>query len=118
MPIKPKSKKRPFIPTRQKPRFGKPKESWSAEGTSYRSDPRYHTAAWTRLSKAYRQAHPLCEMCAKRGITTPSEVVDHIIPVALCDDFFDESNWQALCRKCNIEKGNRDKRLIKEGRPR
>ena len=42
----------------------------------------------------------------------PSEVVDHIVPVALCDDFWDRSNWQALCRKCNIEKGNKDKKLI------
>nr|DAP90113.1 MAG TPA: HNH endonuclease [Caudoviricetes sp.] len=38
--------------------------------------------------------------------------MDHIIPVAVCSDFWDKTNWQALCRKCNIEKGNKDKRLI------
>ena len=45
-------------------------------------------------------------------VAVPSEVVDHIIPVAVCSDFWDKTNWQALWRKCNIEKGNKDKRLI------
>ena len=77
-----------------------------------RSNDLYHTNRWTRESKAFRNEHPLCQECLKNGIYTPSEVVDHIIPVAVCDDFWDQSNWQALCRKCNIKKGNRDKKFI------
>ena len=77
-----------------------------------RSDDRYHTNRWTRESRAFRMAHPLCEECLKRGIYQESQVVDHIIPVAVCEDFWDQSNWQALCRKCNIKKGNKDKKLI------
>lgn len=77
-----------------------------------RSRKEYHTARWTRESKLFRQKHPLCEMCKAKGIITPAEVVDHIIPVDICKDFWDKSNWQSLCRKCNIEKGNRDKALI------
>ncbi|MCJ2380679.1 HNH endonuclease [Parabacteroides sp. AGMB00274] len=77
-----------------------------------RSNDLYHTNRWTRESKAFRHEHPLCQECLKNEIYTPSEVVDHIIPIAVCDDFWDQSNWQALCRKCNIKKGNRDKKLI------
>ena len=53
----------------------------------------------------------LCEECLKKGLYVPSEVVDHIIPIAI-HDFWDESNWQALCAKCNAAKGNRDKKII------
>lgn len=79
-----------------------------------RSDDRYHTARWTRLSRAYRNAHPLCEECLRKGIYTPAEVVDHIRPAPLCseEDFWDENNWQSLCEACNIAKGNRDKAYI------
>ena len=77
-----------------------------------RSREEYHTARWTRESRAFREAHPLCEACLKKGLAVPSEVVDHVVPAAVCGDFWDKGNWQALCRKCNIEKGNRDKRLI------
>ena len=76
-----------------------------------RSDARYHTWRWTKESKAFRDAHPLCENCLKKGLYVPSEVVDHIIPIAI-HDFWDESNWQALCAKCNVAKGNRDKKII------
>ena len=76
------------------------------------SDPRYHTYRWEKASIAFRKAHPLCEECLRKGIYTPSKVVDYIVPVALCRDFWDESNWQALCQRCNLAKGNRDKRYI------
>lgn len=110
MPRKPEKKgRRPFVPPIQKRN-----RSWGEKGTEYRSDPRYHTAAWTRLSRAFRADHPLCENCLRKGIVTPAEVVDHIVPIAICEDFWDMTNWQSLCRKCNIEKGNRDKRIIQE----
>jgi HNH endonuclease. len=67
-------------------------------------------------SKAFRSMHPLCKICEEKGILTPSEVTDHIIPVAICEDFWNQNNWQALCKKCNVKKGNRDKKLIEEYR--
>ena len=82
------------------------------------SDPRYHLYRWEKESKAFRSDHPLCEMCLKKGIYTPAEVVDHIIPVAICKDFWDSSNWQSLCKKHNAEKGNKDKKIIAEARKR
>ena len=81
-----------------------------------RSSDEYHTSRWTRMSRAFRQDHPLCEICKSKGIIKPAEVVDHIVPYPVCGDFFDSSNWQSLCSKCNTEKGNRDKKIIQEFR--
>lgn len=79
-----------------------------------RSDELYHSRRWTKLSKAFRSEHPLCVECERKGIITPSEVTDHIIPIGY-HDFWDQANWQALCRKCNIIKGNRDKKRYRQG---
>lgn len=78
----------------------------------------YHTARWTRLSRTFRQAHPLCEECKRNGKITPAEVTDHIIPFPVCgkDGFFNEDNLQALCHNCNHEKGQRDKKIIQQWR--
>jgi 5-methylcytosine-specific restriction protein A len=81
-----------------------------------RSMDEYHTSRWTRAARAFKASHPLCEECKRKGIIQAAEVVDHIIPAPLCEDFYDESNWQSLCRRCNAEKGNRDKKLFKEKR--
>ena len=77
------------------------------------ADP-YHTARWTRLSRAWRMEHPLCEECRKRGVIKSAQVVDHIVPWPACGDFFDRTNLQSLCSDCNIAKGNRDKKVIAE----
>jgi len=81
-----------------------------------RSSDLYHTFRWTRLSRAFRQSHPLCAECARHGRLKAAEVVDHIIPYPVCKDFFDLSNLQSLCSDCNIAKGNRDKVIINEWR--
>lgn len=81
-----------------------------------RSSDLYHTYRWTRLSRAFRQSHPLCAECARSGRLKAAEVVDHIVPFPVCRDFFDESNLQSLCADCNIAKGNRDKVVIAEWR--
>lgn len=81
-----------------------------------RSDDLYHTFRWTRLSRAFRQSHPLCAECARNGRLKAAEVVDHIVPYPVCRDFFDEGNLQSLCSDCNIAKGNRDKVVIAEWR--
>lgn len=83
-----------------------------------RSSDLYHTARWTRLSKAFRASHPLCAACAAKGIIKLAQVADHIVPYPVCgyDGFFSESNLQALCEECNHEKGQRDKKVIAEWR--
>lgn len=81
-----------------------------------RSDDPYHTARWTRLSRSWRKAHPLCEECKRKGIIKAAEVTDHVIPWPVCGDFFDVGNLQSLCEECNNLKGQRDKQVIQEWR--
>ena len=49
--------------------------------------------------------HPLCAECLKNSVLTPATVVDHIVPhrgdYAL---FWDENNWQPLCKSCHDRK--------------
>ena len=79
------------------------------------SDPRYHSPRWTKLSKAWRINHPLCERCRQRGIIRAATCVDHIVPWPICaDSFYDRSNLQALCDECNHLKGQQDKKRIQE----
>lgn len=66
---------------------------------------RGYGSRWQRASKRYLQSHPLCAKCAKDGRYTKATVVDHIVPhrgdPAL---FWDESNWQPLCKPCHDHK--------------
>lgn len=78
------------------------------------SSPLYHTARWTRLSRAWRASHPLCAECLRHGIYKSAEVVDHIIPFPICQDFFDVKNLQSLCMECNNIKGIQDRPKIQE----
>ncbi len=72
--------------------------------------PEYHTHRWTRLSRAFRRQHPLCAECQRKGRIAEAEVTDHIIPPWVEGvDFWDASNWQPLCRRCNLAKGARDR---------
>ena len=61
-------------------------------------------------SRMFLATHPFCEECLKQGKYTKATVVDHIVPH--CGDpklFWDENNWQALCKPCHDKKtGNYD----------
>lgn len=61
---------------------------------------RGYGSRWRRASKEYLRKHPLCVMCEKEGVYRAAEVVDHIIPhrgdMGL---FWDQSNWQPLCKR-------------------
>lgn len=81
-----------------------------------RSRNEYHTHRWTKASRIFRAANPLCVRCKAKGIIQPTEVTDHIIPPEIHGNFWDRDNWQPLCKKCNIIKGNEDKKLINEYR--
>lgn len=65
--------------------------SSAARGYGYR---------WQRASRAFLKKNPLCKFCQVEGRSEPAVVVDHIIPhrgdMAL---FWDEGNWQGLCKR-------------------
>jgi 5-methylcytosine-specific restriction endonuclease McrA len=76
-----------------------PTASWRKDkGTS---SERGYTWAWTKARKAYLAEHPLCVMCGEMTPPriTPANVVDHVIPhQGNSVLFWDEGNWQALCK--------------------
>ena len=55
--------------------------------------------------RQYLATHPLCVRCMAEGRYTKATVVDHIKPhrgdSAL---FWDQDNWQALCKRCHDRK--------------
>ena len=69
------------------------------------ADARGYNAEWRRARKAFLQKHPLCAECGKEGKLTPATVVDHIIPHRGNKRlFWDEHNWQPLCKDCHDRK--------------
>ena len=66
---------------------------------------------WRRARAAYLACHPLCVPCKVAGRLEPATVVDHVAahrgdPVR----FWDESNWQSLCKPCHDAKTARERR--------
>lgn len=63
---------------------------------------RGYSARWDKASITFKAQHPLCLGCEARGRTTPTEVVDHIVPHRGDHDlFWDPDNWQPGCRICH-----------------
>ena len=69
------------------------------------ADARGYDSAWRKARKAYLEEHPLCKECRKNGTLTPATVIDHIIPHRGDKKlFWDETNWQPLCKDCHDRK--------------
>ena len=69
-----------------------------------RANERGYNARWRKARKRYLTKHPLCVECLKKDppMYREATVVDHIRPHR--GDpvlFWDESNWQALCKECH-----------------
>ena len=75
---------------------GEARESAAARGYDRR---------WQATRARYLQLHPLCAECARTGRIAAASVVDHITPhrgnKAL---FWDEGNWQPMCKSCHDRK--------------
>jgi len=62
-------------------------------------------ARWRAASKRYLGVHPLCAECERAGRLTAATGVDHIVPHKGDPPLsWNESNWQALCRRCHNRK--------------
>lgn len=69
---------------------------------------RGYGAAWQRARRRYLRGHPLCVDCEKAGQITEATVVDHIIPHRGDQGlFWDEDNWQPLCKAHHDQKTGR-----------
>lgn len=60
---------------------------------------RGYNSRWQKARVRYLHSHPLCVECKKAGKLTKATVVDHVIPHRGDQQlFWDESNWQPLCK--------------------
>ena len=60
---------------------------------------RGYDSRWREARKLYLQRHPLCVECMKQGRYIKATDVDHIKPHRGDSVlFWDQSNWQALCK--------------------
>lgn len=66
---------------------------------------RGYDSKWRTARNRFLKANPLCVNCKDQGKLTKATVVDHIKPHR--GDkvlFWDESNWQSLCKSCHDTK--------------
>ena len=78
---------------------------WSGEHMRGGTAARGYDSRWQKARKAFLQRHLLCVECYKAWKLTPATVVDHIIPHRGDQKlFWDENNWQALCKECHDKK--------------
>lgn len=78
---------------------------YSSDRLRGNAEARGYNAEWRRARKAFLQQNPLCSECRKAGKLTPATVVDHIIPHRGDKRlFWDEKNWQSLCKSCHDKK--------------
>lgn len=66
------------------------------------SSKRGYNRQWQKARARYLKAHPLCVQCMKEGRAVTATVVDHVKPHR--GDpvlFWDEKNWQSLCKPCH-----------------
>lgn len=64
---------------------------------------------WRKARSRYLAEHPLCVQCLAEGRVTSATIVDHIIPHK--GDrrlFWDEGNWQSLCKSHHDAKTARE----------
>jgi 5-methylcytosine-specific restriction protein A len=72
---------------------------------------RGYTWRWRKAREIYLRQHPLCECeeCRALGRIMPATVVDHRTPhrgdMRL---FWDQSNWQAMSKRCHDRKTVRE----------
>ncbi|WP_056967216.1 HNH endonuclease [Liquorilactobacillus sucicola] len=80
----------------------------------------HHSYKWRKISERYRLKNPVCEQCLKdvrdpnsgnfEGIPRFSTSVDHIKPLFLGGDPYNEDNLQALCEVCHNKKSLEERR--------
>jgi 5-methylcytosine-specific restriction protein A len=66
---------------------------------------------WRKARRAYLSRHRWCVRCKAAGRMVPATVVDHRVPHrGRAELFWDEANWQSLCKRCH------DAKTAREGR--
>ncbi len=66
---------------------------------------RGYDSRWQKARRRFLKSHPFCARCYKEGKLVRAEAVDHITPHRGDQQlFWDEANWQSLCKRCHNRK--------------
>lgn len=72
------------------------------------SSKRGYGYAWQQARKRFLEQYPMCRECVREGFVEAATVVDHIEPHRGNKKlFWDEHNWQPLCKRHHDEKTGR-----------
>lgn len=92
----------------RRPTIGKQGETKKSEWKRH-----YNSERWRSSRLRFLEHNPLCVSCQSAGKVTPAGVVDHIQPHrGNLDLFWDQGNWQALCKKCHDTKTASETRAV------
>lgn len=98
MPKIKKTTRRPWMPEK------KPHQGYRHHNTEF-----YQSTPWRKLRAQKLLMNPLCEECERKGILTPAQMVDHIVPINKGGAALDIDNLQSLCNPCHNRKSAMDK---------
>ena len=90
----------PTVPKRQTP---DPRRRKQSQARDTPQDKRYWSHAWRKAREAYLGHYPACVGCGRTA-----SVVDHVVPVRMGGEFWDSSNWQAMCARCHNAKSGKE----------
>lgn len=104
------------MPWAPKTRGRKRKRRDTSGGHKYNSWQRGYNTRWQRESTTFLREKliesPWCRICKRE----PASLTDHIIPPSTAGEptderyqalFWDQTNWQPACKRCNDRKGNK-----------
>ena len=82
------------------PRLGNKKQAAGRViGERKSSFERGYDDRWRRARRRFLSDNPLCAHCLREGLSVAASVVDHVIPHRGDKQlFWDEDNWQSLCK--------------------
>jgi len=102
MPIRPPTHK----PPGHRSKKHKARQYWNDRKGSVTEKMR-RSPLFLRKRKSFLVRHPLCVECLKRDEVTAATVLDHVIPhKGDAKLFWDEDNWQSLCKPDHSRKTN------------
>ena len=90
---------KPRVQTLKTERITTSADSWRSGRTTAE---RGYGGRWQRARVRFLRNNPICAYCEHEDRVTEASVVDHKIPHRGNQQlFWDESNWQSLCKPCH-----------------
>lgn len=68
----------------------------------------YNGKQWRNLAMRHKIANPICVHCEAKGIVSPVEVTDHILPINQGGQPYAWDNLQSLCNACHAVKSGKE----------